>query len=222
MRLTATRIIAGDQLIKLPRRGGPKGAAAITEAADAIVAGYARRYSADKAAGDKEGRMGEWLLPVCLALIEYCNDIQQTEVLRSRIAAWDRETSRERLVDRLVLGIFAADRTFTAHNISYYSNRIYYALRHYVPSALVNGFINQIPRFDDKKDLDSIEPGFDDWIISQRWLEFDHSMIRGRYPDKINQTIKKLQSAGMTSFLSRYKVKTKHENRKAEKPKDPA
>lgn len=127
-----------------------------------------------------------WVRPVCYRFIDHCLENGLEDHLRSRIRRYGRSTSSDDIFSVSLLAIFADDPAdFTEADRHKISRQLWYAYRHYVPWQFLNGFLSQLPKFESQKALSKIEPGFEDWIIMRRSVDYTTRTLRGRYPANI-------------------------------------
>ena len=158
----------------------------LNSAAHEICLELARR----KALGEI-GNVREWLRPLCYRFICHFYDNGLMPLFSKRLSRYSRYTKTDDIFSYGLMAIFAEDKAnFTEQDRYKYNRQMYYTFRHYVPWEFVNGFIHNLHDFEKKKNLATIEDGFEDWIVRMRSLApADTYMVRGRYRKEIEQKV---------------------------------
>ena len=135
--------------------------------------------------------VSEWLRPLCYRFICHFYDQGLMPLFSKRLSNYSRFTNNDEVFSYGLSAIFAEDAAnFTGMDRLRYGRQLYYAFRHYVPWEFVYGFLLTLEDFENKKNLTTIEDGFEEWIVRMRSLaQTDTYMARGRYPKEIEEKV---------------------------------
>jgi len=185
--ITVERIRGAATDVYLPFRAGDE---QIPTALNALCNLVAEEWEVRKSKRNKNtpkaNMIINWLRPICVDILTYCDDRRCLGLLEDRTRQHKRYVYVNEPVYRAMRGIFSGRTGFTLADCNRYSEYIRFALRHYQSGSEVNDFFNSIEGFDDLTDPDELIPGYEGMIIDRRRFPFDLGGIRGTYPKYID------------------------------------
>lgn len=139
-----------------------------------------------------------WLKPICYNIILSYENADMHGVLDRRIGNHGRHSrGTPKNLSIFQIGLMALFAHREARSIldvrerDRMSRQMWYAFRHYIPPALINGFNCQFPENSraSKSEQPELEPSMISWVVEQRSIWFDMpgelEELRGKYPDEI-------------------------------------
>ena len=156
--------------------------------------------------GNRKQNCYDWMKPACYVLISSVLELEYNQIFLDRLERHHRyPRSDPATLGPFQLGLNAvfandgpADQCL-APDIRYrISRELFYAYRHFIPHELINGFLVQVGGVLsslERKDGESIEPQFREWVIFHLLNTSLSHEGRGTYPKSIGDELRKRRTA---------------------------